>query len=46
MEESKNPSIQRTSDNFYITDTLKTVDFTKKKKIKIRTITIKFKQFY
>ena len=35
MEESKNPSIQRTSDNFYITDTLKTVDFTKKKKLKL-----------
>ena len=35
MEESKNPFIQRTSDNFYITNTLKTVDFTGKKKIKL-----------
>ena len=33
MEESKNPFTLRTSDNFYITNTLKTVDFTGKKKI-------------
>ena len=35
MEESKNPFIQKTSDNFYITNTLKTVDFAEKKKIKL-----------
>ena len=35
MEESKNPFIQNTSDNFYITNTLKTVDLTGKKKIKL-----------
>ncbi len=35
MEESKNPFIQRTSDNFYITNTIKTVDFTEKKKLKL-----------
>jgi len=35
MEESKNPFMQRTSDNFYITNTLKTVDFTEKKKLKL-----------
>ena len=33
MEESKNPFMQRTSDNFYITNTLKTVDSTEKKKL-------------
>ena len=35
MEESKNPFMQRTSDNFYITNTLKTVNFTEKKKLKL-----------
>lgn len=35
MEESKNPFTQRTSDNFYITNTIKSIDFTEKKKIKI-----------
>lgn len=35
MEESKNPFIQRTSDNFYITNTIKTVDFTEKEKLKL-----------
>jgi hypothetical protein len=35
MEESKNPFMQRTSDNFYITNTIKTIDFIEKKKLKL-----------